>query len=254
MKRCVLILLSLLVLLSGCQKNIEVSTPFYISTAERLSEVLAVDYLRPSINGPKKEDFLLIVMTRSLLNLNLPPDLHSQDELDGRKDWERNLQTNGLNQYCDINYHYRHFTYAGIAEGATIYADRVLWGREAGEDLSDMFLIPRYFNHNPIIASYPDFSVLYTPEDKFPATFRDFTSKRVALNGIGQILVDLSFVEIPPEDFDTVTFTVEIPVDVEYFFDYAPEIYEQCPNLKPEGRRLLKGSRTVKFDTSVATP
>ncbi len=254
MKRCVLILLALLVLLSGCEKNIKVSSPFYISTAERLSEVLTVDYIRSSINGPKKEDFELIVMTQSIFNLNLPPDFYSQDELDALEAWKLSLQTNGLKEYWNTDYSHRNFTYAGIAEGTRIYADRVLWGREAGEDLSDMFLIPRYFNHNPIIASYPEFSVLYTPEDKFPATFRDFTSKRIALNGIGQILVDLSFVEIPPEDFDTVTFTVEIPVDIEYFFDYAPEIYEQHPMLKPEGRRLLKGSTTVKFDTSAATP
>ena len=35
--------------------------------------------------------------------------------------------------------------------------------------------------------------------------------------------------------------------DVEYYEDYSPEMYEQHPTLKPEGRRLLKGSVTVKF-------
>ena len=244
MKQSISILFTLLLLLLGCSKQDESELFCSISSPEILSDTLAFIINKPS----SKDNFILEVYTmRDFKSYNPFNDLTIED-LNAIIDWKRSLHSNGLKEYVVKGNHNQYFTYAGIADGAKIYADKILWGRDAGEDLGDMFAIRWYYND--VIVSYPDFRVLYGPSDKHPETFREFTSQRIALNGIQACVTSLTFAEIPPEVLDTVTFTVEIPIDVEYFKDYPPEMYEQHPNLKPEGRRLLKGSTTVKFDTS----
>ena len=253
MKRCVFILLSLLVLLSGCDKNDDVARPRVIS-AESLSDelTLLVEKYGNSKFVPKKDDFRLSISTKEDTKAYQPTYYVGSEEWRAYNEWAYSFIDNGLLTAYQESVTKSTFTYAGISDGARIYADKILWGRDAGEDLGDMFAIAFYFND--IIATYPEFYVLYGPFDKHPETFRELTSSRIALNSIGGCVAYLKFAETPPEVLNTVTFTVEIPIDVKYYTDYPPEMYEQHPNLKPEGRRLLKGSTTVKFDTSATTP
>lgn len=222
-----------------------------IETAETLSDSLGllVTNLNPETTyysdfQPPKDDFLLKVYTnRDNEAYHETYTSLESAKTQARYEWSRSLKQNGLIEYADQDKRYLDYYYAGIADGARIYADKVLWGREPGEDLGDMFAIPFY--NTDVIVTYPEFYILYGREDKHPDTFRDFFSESTAL--CTPVITVLTFAEIPPEEFDTVTFTVEIPIDVEYYEDYSPEMYEQHPTLKPEGRRLLKGSVTLKF-------
>ena len=237
---------------AGCAKEPEKRDMPWISTAEKLSDTLSIHINRiNNVYPPKKDEFVFVIFTRNNTLVRKYFSTYDDKEyVQARAEWLSSLLDNGLNQYGykGLASRYSDFLYAGIAEGAKIYADRVLWGREPGEDLGDMFSIPYYYND--LIATYPDFSVLYAPGDEYPKTFREFTSNRIALTYTQGPQVCLTFAEIPPEEFDSFTLTVEIPVDVEYYKDYPPEIYEKHPYLKPPGRRILKGSRKIEFDTS----
>lgn len=248
-----LLALAVIILFVGCEKEtVKLRTPG-IGTAELLSDKLGFALLNDGYTDriQTKESFEMTVLTchESEIYANNYFGDRSEAELQAKSEWIESLKTNGLNQYRYSYYDnpYRSFYYAGILEGSKIYADTVLWGRAPGEDLGDMFAISfRYFND--LVATYPDFYVLYGPGDEYPKTFRELTSNRIALNNI--VIAILSFAEIPPENFDTLTLTVEIPIEVDYFFDYPAELFDKYPVLKPEGRRLLKGSYTIKFYTT----
>lgn len=266
MKRFILILAMCLPVLTGCTKSNNDGSeemPFFgwgLRTAESLSDRLTIwPQPFPDLEGKWSSDF---VLTKDNFVIEIyvhfdakawePSYIYGSEECKKRDEWSRTLRENGVASECrgdTCNHLTSHaFVYAGIAEGAKIYADRVLWGREPGEDLGDMFVIPFDRSDNRLIVTYPEFHMLYGWDDKHPETFRELTSNRIALNN--PTIATITFAEIPPEEFDTVTFTVEIPVDVEYYEDYSPEMYELHPTLKPEGRRLLKGSVTVEFATA----
>ena len=251
MKKYIFIIITLMTF-AGCTKEPEKRDMPWISTAEKLSDTLSIHINRiNNVYPPKKDEFVFVIFTRNNTLVRKYFSTYDDKEyVQARAEWLSSLLDNGLNQYGykGLASRYSDFLYAGIAEGAKIYADRVLWGREPGEDLGDMFSIPYYYNN--LIATYPDFSVLYAPGDVYPKTFRELTSNRIALTYTQGPQVCLTFAEIPPEEFDSFTLTVEIPVDVEYYKDYPPEIYEKHPYLKPPGRRILKGSRKIEFDTS----
>jgi hypothetical protein len=251
MKKYIFIIITLMTF-AGCAKEPEKRDMPWISTAEKLSDTLSIHINRiNNVYPPKKDEFVFVIFTRNNTLVRKYFSTYDDKEyVQARAEWLSSLLDNGLNQYGykGLASRYSDFLYAGIAEGAKIYADRVLWGREPGEDLGDMFSIPYYYND--LIATYPDFSVLYAPGDEYPKTFREFTSNRIALTYTQGPQVFLTFAEIPPEEFDSFTLTVEIPVDVEYYKDYPPEIYEKHPYLKPPGRRILKGSRKIEFETS----
>lgn len=255
MKHYIKFLVSVL-MISGCAdndiNNLDGCIEPYISitTAEKLAEDLhfIVSPLKPDMSYssefiPYKEDFMLEIFAQYDSHAYHTSYMADSEELKAKFRWVSNLIDNGLVEYKDKDHRFLNYIYAGISEGAKIYADKVIWGRDPGTDLGDMFAIPYYYTD--VIVTYPDFSVLYGREDKHPDTFRELMSNRIALNHSN--IVSLTFAEIPPEEFDTVTFTVEIPVDVEYYEDYSLEMYELHPNLKPEGRRLLKGSVTIEF-------
>ena len=265
MKRFILILAMCLPVLTGCTKSNNDGSeemPYFgwgLRTAEKLSDRLSVGAEPlPDPEGNWSSDF---VLTKDDFVINIrvhfdakawaPSYISGSEDHKKRREWSRALYENGVASECrdTCKHNVPHtFVYAGIAEGAKIYADRVLWGREPGEDLGDMFVIPFDRADNRLIVTYPEFHMLYGWDDKHPETFRELTSNRIALNN--PTIATITFAEIPPEEFDTVTFTVEIPVDVEYYEDYSPEMYELHPTLKPEGRRLLKGSVTVEFATA----
>ena len=264
MKRIVLILTVCIPVLVGCTKtdNDENQGKTFwgwgLRTAEKLTDQLNIRVFPLHIGPetvyytgfkPPKDDFVLDIFVTFDAKAWEPSYVWGSEEHKAFQEWGLSLYENGVASECKdstcAHLTTHDFVYAGIAEGAKIYADRVLWGRKPGEDLADMFILPRFSNGNRLIVTYPEFHILYGWDDKHPETFRELTSNRIALSN--PCVATVTFAEIPPEEFDTVTFTVEIPVDVEYYEDYSPEMYELHPTLKPEGRRLLKGSCTVNF-------
>ena len=255
MKRIILITALLPFIFASCTKNVDElnADPWYgisIDTAEDLTDELSIWISSVELGfsssdfKPTKDNLRLDVLTSTDFYAYRPSWQVGSEEHKARLEWKDSLYSNGLNKYFGRN-RYNSYTYAGVAEGARIYADRQLWGRKAGEDLGDMFSTPYWYND--IIVSYPEFNVLYGPEDKYPETFREYTSQRIALSNV---FATLKFVETPPEELDSLTLTIEIPIDVEYYNNYTPEMYEKYPSLRPEGRRLLKGTRTIVFDNA----
>ncbi|MBR3022177.1 MAG: hypothetical protein IKH59_07425 [Bacteroidaceae bacterium] len=148
------------------------------------------------------------------------------------------------------------FFYAGVREGARIYADKMLFGREPGSDLGDLMVMQPLGEGLRIAATYPDFHVVtYYRAEVNPVTFSEFYSEGRALVAKlrwGDALY-VSFINLPPENYDEVTFTIEIPIVCEYLQqiingeDYPESYYEQGLVERNENR-VLRGSVKVRFD------
>ena len=141
------------------------------------------------------------------------------------------------------NFYYCH---AGLKAGTRIYADKVLFGREPGSNLSDKFKLFKYPMGYYHILSYPDWELIYDYNDKKPELFSEFAVEGVLMVNAGFSFAQLCFSEIPQEDFDEIKFTVEIPITTEYFADYPDEGYEG-ENLSHQEDRILKGEVEVKL-------
>lgn len=77
---------------------------------------------------------------------------------------------------------YPRYTYAGIREGACIYADVPLFGREAGEPLNDKFIVESYSPQTWIRVSYPEFDILANGyEEELPTDFDEVYKEGTAL-------------------------------------------------------------------------
>lgn len=260
MRRNILFIIASLTILVGCTKNNEeyadwiqigiLTWGYRLITAENLSDRLYIHidpiFISNDTSERVSQDFWFDICPQFDSKAYRPRYVANSKEYTAYHNWENALYNNGLVNECSgecEHYQEHHYVYAGIADGAKIYADRVLWGREPGEDLGDMFVVPSYSDN--LIVAYPEFNLLYGWDEPHPETFRELMQQRMALPK--NVVARLAFAELPPEDLDVVTFTVEIPVDVDYYEDYSPEMYELHPTLKPEGRRLLKGSVTVEF-------
>ena len=143
------------------------------------------------------------------------------------------------------------FYYAGVKEGARIIADKELFGRKAGSNLADLITldIP---NSSKIAVTYPDFHICkdYNIEAS-PITFSDFFSKGRALSLSYEFYA--TFAQLPPEDYEDVTFTIEIPIECEYmqqiiFGEDYPESYYEEGLVERNENRVLRGTVTIKFD------
>ena len=153
------------------------------------------------------------------------------------------------------NASYPFYTYAGIREGACIYADVPLFGREAGEPLNDKFVVKSYSPQTWIRVSYPEFDILANGYEEELST--DFDEVYKIGSAIFSFINDgfvFSFKEYPEEKHDSITFTIEIPIEGEYFQlkfngkDYPESYYTYEHRVLRNDNRVLKGSVTVKFD------
>ena len=143
------------------------------------------------------------------------------------------------------------FFFAGIKDGARITADKKLFGRDTGSDLGDMFVldIPP---SSKIGVTYPDFRVFKDyNENSSSITFSDFFLSGTALSF--SYVFYAYYAEQPSEEYNEVTFTIEIPIECEYMQqiiygkDYPEEYYEQGLVERNENR-VLRGSVTVRFE------
>ena len=240
MKHFALIYCTALILLSACStKTGGVRQLVGIDTAEYLSDELSIKVVNDSGNYSKK---ILEVCTVRDPNAHHVSYYSNSSELEAYNRWISDLLSNGLS---DINHTHPHlYLYAGISKGAKVHADKDLYGRAAGSDIGDLLTIPYY--RNDIIVQYPDFHILYGHDDQLPKTFRELTSNSIALSWIESPIVILELPETDMESNEEVTITFEIPVNVEYYESYPPEIYESG-KLRPEGIRTLKGSVKIIF-------
>lgn len=150
---------------------------------------------------------------------------------------------------------YPRYTYAGIRERARIYADVPLFGREAGELLNDKFAVTSYSSLTWIGVSYPDFDILANGyEEELPTDFDEVFQAGTALFSYISDGFVFSFKKCPEEQHQTITFTIEIPIEGEYFQlmfngkDYPETYYTSEQRVIRNENRVLRGSVTVRFD------
>lgn len=143
------------------------------------------------------------------------------------------------------------YYYAGVKRGARIYADKSVAGREPGANISDLMSITVPYCCL-LQLTYPDYQVYQDySNDKNYILFSDYFKEGMALPTVDQFFVN--FVESPAEQYDEITYTIEIPFECEYMRkiifgqDYKEEYYEQGLVERNENR-MLKGSVTIHFD------
>lgn len=142
------------------------------------------------------------------------------------------------------------YIYAGIRDGATITADKPLFGQQSGSDLSDYFTV--CVQHSQVFAAtYPDFHITHDyRKESLSVPFSEFFSKGTTLSYVPYYL---KFNALPEESYDELRFTVTLPIECEYFQqlihgrNYAAKYYEQGL-VVPNENRVLRGSITICFD------
>ncbi len=241
--------------LAGCTGGNDIQFKLSLVTAERLSSELDLYVHVVSDNGTTsssgnvltKSNMALRVYTNDDINAYRTSYVSGSDEQEAFLDWLSGVLKDYTSEFPESEaMHYHGYTYAGFQPGAVIYADKMIWGREPGEDLSDKFIILRYPLSYDILPSYPDFRIQYGHDDNKPSTFKDLTSLPLALPVIGSCIATLHFSDIPDEDLDQITLYVEIPISTDYYEEYPTEMYN-THNLYPEGDRLLKGTVAIDF-------
>ena len=155
-----------------------------------------------------------------------------------RTDIQEGIRTNHTLEYF----------YAGVKQGARIYADKEVFGRPAGTNLGEFFDYASYFG-NPSYRGmhYATVALAHYPDGKVMSVYRDLDSP-LTFNDIFQedaMLERYSFLKLnvpADESIDGATLTVEIPVEGELFLkavyglDYDPwsdpSLYERSHTLK----------------------
>jgi|GEM_PF-4609015 len=150
---------------------------------------------------------------------------------------------------------YPRYTYAGVREGAQIYANVPLFGRKAREPLNDKFAVMSYSPLTWIRVSYPDFNIIFNGyEEELPTDFDEVFQAGTALFSYISDGFVFSFKDIPEERYKAITFSIEIPIEGEYFQllfngeDYPESYYTYEKRVLPNENRVLRGSVTVRFE------
>lgn len=104
----------------------------------------------------------------------------------------------------------------GISEDVRIYSDVTLFGRPAGKDLSDKFLIIRTPVHNRLLCSWPDFSIIREFPIDTEYGINEYFKRGSALFMLHGLV--LTFNGIPEERPNSFTITVEIPIKCNYWY------------------------------------
>lgn len=98
---------------------------------------------------------------------------------------------------------------AGVKDEVRVYSDKIMYGLNAGEDLSEHVIMYNISSHSNFNASYPDLRYLgkVVPGDKI----RDYFKVGGAIHGTEDYL---TFDSIPNDMPDEFTLTIEIPVEL----------------------------------------
>lgn len=256
MKRLLTLLITTVIVLSACSRKLPEKPVQYlpgvgICTVENLSDNLELwcevwDNTAGKETTLTKENLILMVLPSANKGTTFTAYYNDPDEF---YIWNRSL----LSEIIEANTSnlMQDYLYAGVIQGARIYADKVLFGREPGIDLGDMFK-PQFSRISAYhyVASYPEYNLLYDIKDHQPETFREFMDCSPAL-GINGFLC-LSFLTVPEEKLKSVTFSLELPIEYQYYKDYTEADYNK-QGIPPPGQRVLKGNITVEFGKVVHT-
>ena len=160
------------------------------------------------------------------------------------------LQSKSINVEKEKPTDIQEYVYAGIKDECSITADKMLFGIEPGGNLGKHFKV-RLYGNQKISVLYPGFEVVRNYyNDPTEVLFSDYFLKGTALSFCPFIFY---FTKAPEEQYDEITFTIEIPIECEYMHqiiygeDYPESYYEQGLVERNENR-VLRGSVKVKFN------
>lgn len=265
MKNTGILLLLCAVVLVSCSEKQDVNPPYNpprtysnLLPAEDLKSRLLVglsdEYLQPgckidSIYHAAQGDRYTIYFARDVYSIF--GVMSGSKEADALRNFLNITMTDANAYLMPKNYTIQYYYYARVKLGARIYADKIIAGRKPGADLSDLMYFSLPFNCK-VQLTYPDYQLL---NDYYGhashVSFSDYFKEGTALPAID--LASVSFIETPAEQYDEITYTIEIPFECEYMQqiifgkDYEEKYYEQGLVERNENR-MLKGSVTVRFD------
>ena len=162
---------------------------------------------------------------------------------------------------CDYDYGNSRacYLYGSIAGHVRVYADKVLFGKPAGEDLNEFIIVPQeermweipasHTISGPFLMSFPDFHIVRNYfDDPASLAFDEYFAQGLAVHYHGY---SFHLKEIPEEKYDEITISVEFPVYVGnlrqavYGEDY-PE-YDYKSGKVRVGNRVFRGSVAIKL-------
>lgn len=131
---------------------------------------------------------------------------------------------------------------SSIDGDVTITADKVLFGQEAGTDLSEHFNV---LEPNPFVlsADLESPKIIYNAKEYMPTRISElFIKGSYASTHYAFYLTD-----IPEENYDEINFTVTIPVEDQYIYSYYKKL-ESDPKAQLEKvKRVISSTANVKF-------
>lgn len=142
------------------------------------------------------------------------------------------------------------YIYAGIQDGASLTANKVLFGIQPGGNLMSHFRVA-LSDEQLIAAVYPDFKVRKDYRGNSNAVPAEECFAAGAM--LSRSPYWLYPIDLPAEAVEEVTFTFTLPIETEYLEkivydrDYPEEWYEQGL-LERNDNRVLKGYVTVQFE------
>ena len=152
-------------------------------------------------------------------------------------------QVKQAKETAPISYHLRQeeMYLGGIVSPPSITADKVLFGHPAGDDLIDFFQVCETGGETHYQFWYPD----YTLKGFNPSVTVDVPLSEIYSPGT-MLLPScyFRFKEIPTEKYDSITLTLEIPIQGESSIRFLPDVDPSEAMVKA----TLSGSVTIDFN------
>ncbi len=139
------------------------------------------------------------------------------------------------------------FSFASVEGSVSLTADKVLFGRAPGADLSDCFKITAVFP--PVRVEYPSYDVIDTEQAPVGLSLKEFFREGIALSQARERdgLYEITFITKPEEAYDDITFTISLPVKTYGYYAY---LSKQSETLSAS-QFTMTGSATVYFGKTV---
>lgn len=199
---------------SSCTKSYDTGHGYFLLAPPDVLGGFSLKYVDNPHGYSDRPDFSLVLTTISRSNTyKFPP------EEDGTHHSSREYYRERLKNIIEVvekdDAYKKHFYNApcfidaGIMEEVKVYADKAIFGREAGEDISDHIVLGVISDRNEIISTYPDF--IYVGKAEKGMCIRDYYGVGTALQGHEDIF---TFDCIPDDMPGTFQLTFEIPVDL----------------------------------------
>lgn len=139
------------------------------------------------------------------------------------------------------------FSFASVEGAVSLTADKILFGRVPGTDLSDCFKVSAIFP--PVRVEYPSYDVIDTEQSPVGLSLKEFFHEGIALSQARERagLYEVTFITKPEETYDDITFTVSLPVKTYGYYAY---LSKQSETLSAS-QFTMTGSATVYFGKTV---